>query len=126
MNSALLTVGVALLGGVGAVARYVAHSAIVRVDPTEFPLATFAVNIVGSLMLGVLAGAGASHDARLLAGTAVLGSFTTFSTWMWETERMVADGERRGAVTGVITSLLVGLGAVALGVAIGGAIGGAI
>lgn len=122
MNSALLTMGVALLGGAGAVARYVAHSAVVRMDPTEFPLATFAVNVVGSLLLGVLVGVGASHDSRLLAGTAVLGAFTTFSTWMWETERMVAGGERRGAATGVIISLLVGLGAVAAGVAIGGAI----
>ncbi len=119
MNWALPTVGLALLGGLGAVARYVVHSSIVRVDPTEFPLATFAVNVGGSFLLGLLMGAGAGDDARKLAGTAVLGAFTTFSTWMWETERMVADGERRGAVTGVVTSLLIGLGAAALGVAIG-------
>lgn len=119
MNSVPLTIGVALLGGLGAVARYVVHSAIVRADPTEFPLATFAVNVSGSFALGVLAGAGAGHDASLLAGTAVLGAFTTFSTWMWETERMVADGESRGAVAGVVTSLLLGLGAVALGIPVG-------
>ncbi|MBI4898195.1 MAG: fluoride efflux transporter CrcB [Actinobacteria bacterium] len=117
-----MTVSLALLGGLGAVARYVVHSAVVRVDPTEFPLATFAVNVVGSLLLGVLVGVGAGDDARKLAGTAVLGAFTTFSTWMWETERLVADGERRGAATGVLTSLLIGLGAAALGVAIGRAI----
>lgn len=122
MSSVVLTVSLALLGGLGAVARYVVHSAVVRVDPTEFPLATFAVNVVGSLLLGVLVGVGAGDDARKLAGTAVLGAFTTFSTWMWETERLVADGERRGAATGVLTSLLIGLGAAALGVAIGRAI----
>lgn len=122
MSGAPIWLALALLGGLGAVARYVVHSAVVRVDPTEFPLATFAVNIGGSLLFGVLAGAGASHDARLLAGTAVLGAFTTFSTWMWETERMIADGERHGAAAGVITSVLVGLGAVALGVAVGGAL----
>lgn len=122
MNSLPLALGVALLGGIGAVARYVIHAAIVRADPTEFPLATFTVNVTGTFALGLLAGAGAGHDVRLLAGTAVLGAFTTFSTWMWETERLVADGERRQAVVGVVVSLVVGFGAAALGVAIGGAV----
>lgn len=122
MNSVPLAIGVALLGGLGAVGRYLIHSAIVRADPSEFPLATFTVNILGSFALGLLAGAGASHSLLLLGGTAVLGAFTTFSTWMWETERMVADGDGRGAAAGVVTSLLIGLGAAALGVALGGAL----
>jgi fluoride exporter len=120
VSGPLLWLALALFGGLGAVARYIVHSAVVRIDPTEFPLATFTVNIGGSLLLGVLVGAGAGHDARLLAGTAVIGAFTTFSTWMWETERLIADGERHGAAVGVLTSTLLGLGAVALGVTIGG------
>ena len=122
MNSPPLVLGVALLGGLGAVGRYLIHAAIVRADPSEFPLATFTVNVLGSFALGLLAGSGASHELRLLVGTGVLGAFTTFSTWMWETERMVADGQRRGAVAGVAVSLLAGLGAVAAGVFCGGLI----
>lgn len=122
MNSFLVAAGVALLGGCGAVARFVIHSAVVKVDPTEFPLATFAVNVAGSFALGLLIGAGAGHDLYLLLGTGLLGAFTTFSTWMFESERMIADGERRGAVASVVTSTLLGLGAVALGVLAGGAV----
>jgi CrcB protein len=122
VTTALLTIGIALLGGVGAVLRYVIHGVIVRVNPDDFPLGTFIVNIAGSFALGLLVGAGAGHDARLLAGTALLGAFTTFSTWLFETERLASDGYAATAVVNIVISLALGVGAVALGVVVGSAI----
>lgn len=115
MRSVLLTGGIGLLGGLGAVARYWVHNAIVRADPRDFPLGTFIVNFLGSFLLGVLVGANAGHDLLLLLGTGLLGAFTTFSTWIFETERMAADGARRGAVTNIALSLVAGLLALTIG-----------
>ena len=53
----------------------------------RFPLGTLAVNLSGALLLGFLVGVSLHGDAYLIAGTAVLGSYTTFSTWMLETQR---------------------------------------
>lgn len=119
MNGMALAVGVGLLGGIGAVARYWIHSSIVRSDPREFPLGTFVVNVLGSFFVGVLFGVGVGHDMHLLLATSLLGAFTTFSTWMFETERMAVDGAVRGAATNVAVSLVVGFGAVVAGVAVG-------
>ena len=51
------------------------------------------VNLTGAALLGLLVGLGFTGDRLLLAGTATLGSYTTFSTWMLETQRLVEDGE---------------------------------
>lgn len=59
-------------------------------------------------------------DGYLLAGTATLGSYTTFSTWMFETHRLGEAGESGLLWVNVLLSLVVGLGAAALGRAIGG------
>lgn len=119
MRTVLLTGGIGALGGFGAVARYWVHNAIVRVDPRDFPLGTFIVNFLGAFLLGVLAGAQAGHDLLLLLGTGLFGAFTTFSTWMFETERMTVDGATRGAVTNVAISVVAGLIAVIVGIEIG-------
>lgn len=119
MNGVLLALGVGLLGGVGAVGRYWIHSSVVRIDPRDFPLGTFIVNVLGSFGVGLLFGIGVGHDAHLLLATGLLGAFTTFSTWMFETERMAIDGAVRGAATNVVVSLAVGFGAVVAGVALG-------
>jgi len=113
--SALVWCGVAVLGGLGAVARVlVATSVSVRV-PSAFPLGTFVVNISGAFLLGLVAGLGASGDAYRLAGIALLGSYTTFSTWMLEAQRLSQGGERVTALAYVIASVAVGLAAVAFG-----------
>jgi fluoride exporter len=120
--SALVWIGVALLGGVGAVLRFELDAAVQRRFAGEFPLGTLAVNGVGAFALGVLTGAGIGGDALLLAGTAVLGSFTTFSTWMLETQRLGEEGEEALAGANVIVSVLVGIGAAAAGWALGAAL----
>lgn len=111
-------VGIALLGGAGAVLRFELDGLVQRITD-EFPLGTLTVNAAGSLALGILVGARVGGDALLLAGTGLLGSFTTFSTWMLETQRLTEDGDERVAVWNVGLSLAVGLVAAGGGWAIG-------
>jgi fluoride exporter len=117
--SAWVWVGVALLGGVGTCGRFVLDSLISSRTANELPLGTFAINVAGALALGLLTGLAVEGDALVLAGGATLGSFTTFSTWMFETHRLAEDGKVRGALLNVGLSLVVGVGAAALGRAIG-------
>ena len=117
--SALVWTGVALLSGTGALLRFGLHTAVQRRARGAFPAGTLAVNILGSLLLGVLHGAGAGGDAMLLSGTALIGSFTTFSTWMLETASLGEHGQNRLALANLAVSLAAGLAAVALGWAAG-------
>jgi len=115
----LVWVGVALLGGMGALLRFSVDGIVAERAGSEFPWGTFAVNISGAFVLGLLAGAALHGDALLLAGTATLGSYTTFSTWMLETHRLGEDGELWLALVNIVASLVVGVAAAALGRAIG-------
>jgi fluoride exporter len=112
-------VGVAVLGGVGANARFLVHTLVAARAGSELPLGTLVVNASGSLLLGLLAGVALSGDALVLVGTATLGSYTTFSTWMLETHLLAANGRREAAVLNVVVSLALGIGAAALGRLIG-------
>jgi CrcB protein len=89
-------VGLALLGGAGAVLRYAVDGWFERRFTTVFPVSTFSINVVGSFALGALTGAHVTATALFLVGTGLIGSFTTFSTWIFETERL--GEQRRGAV----------------------------
>ncbi len=120
MSDVVLWFGVGLLGGAGALARFGVDSAISARVLSRMPLGTLAVNISGAVILGVIAGLGLGPDAYLLAGTAVIGSYTTFSTWQLETHRLAEDGLRRAAGANLLVSLLLGVGAVAIGRLIGG------
>jgi CrcB protein len=120
--SALLWVGVAALGAVGAIARFLLDGAVSSRVANALPLGTLVVNVSGSLTLGLLTSLGLSHDALLLAGTATIGSYTTFSTWMLETHRLAEDGRLRLGATNVLLSLAVGLAAAELGRLIGQAL----
>jgi CrcB protein len=111
--------GAALLGGLGAIGRLIIDRQIGSSIDTDFPLGTFAINVSGALLLGLLTGIALTGDALVLAGTATLGSYTTFSTWMFETQRLQEDGEFAVAVANIVLSVAVGLAAIALGRAIG-------
>jgi fluoride exporter len=108
-------VAVAALGGAGAVARFVVDGVVAERAAADLPFGTLAVNVSGAFLLGLVAGAGLSGDAALLAGTAALGSYTTFSTWMLETQRLVEEGEGGTAGLNLAVSLVAGLVAVAIG-----------
>ena len=75
--------------------------------------------MTGSFLLGVLTGAGVGGDSLLLGGTAVLGSFTTFSTWMLETQRLGEEGDEPVAVANLVVPFVTGLVAAAAGWAVG-------
>jgi fluoride exporter len=112
----LVWVCVALLGGVGALARFAVDGLVAsRTGSLEFPWGTFVVNISGAFLLGLLAGAALHGDALLLAGTATLGSYTTFSTWMFEAHRLGEDGSLAIGVLNIVVSLVVGVAAAWLG-----------
>jgi CrcB protein len=111
----LVWVGVALLGGAGAVARFTLDGAVSARAGDAFPWGTLAVNVSGAFLLGVLSGNGVGGDALLLAGTGLLGSYTTFSTWMLESHRLGEDGEPMRMWLNLAVSLLAGLAAAALG-----------
>jgi len=118
--SPLLWLGIAVLGGVGALGRFLLDVTVASRAGGDFPFGTLAVNVSGAFALGILLGVSLEGDALLLAGTATIGSYTTFSTWMLETHRLGEDSEWGLALANVVVSLAVGLGAAALGRAIGG------
>ncbi|PZS16052.1 MAG: fluoride efflux transporter CrcB [Pseudonocardiales bacterium] len=111
----LLWVGVVLFGGAGAVLRFVVDRAVDSRTGRAFPYGTLVVNLTGSALLGLIAGLTLSHDAVLLAGTAAAGSYTTFSTWMFETQRLGEDRQMLNRAANVVVSLVAGVAAAALG-----------
>ncbi len=115
----LLWAGVVLIGGAGSVARFLAGGLVASVTGRDFPFGTLAVNVSGALILGLITGLALGHDQALLAGTAAVGSYTTFSTWMFETDRLAEERQFRLAATNVIVSLVLGVAAAALGWLIG-------
>jgi CrcB protein len=117
--SALTWVGVAVLGGAGAIGRFLFDWLVSSRAGRELPLGTFAVNISGALILGLLTGLALTGDALVLAGTATIGAYTTFSTWMFETQRLVEEGELAGAAANALVSVAAGIAAIALGRLIG-------
>jgi CrcB protein len=80
------------------------------------------VNISGALVLGLLTGLSLTGDAALLAGTAAVGSYTTFSTWMLESQRLTEERQTRKAGLNILVSLVLGVAAAALGQAVGTAL----
>lgn len=112
-------IAVGLVGGLGALLRFFVDGLVAARVPRDFPLGTFLVNLSGAVILGLLVGLGLAGDRLVIAGTATIGSYTTFSTWMLESQRSVEDGELALAGANVLVSLGVGLGAVALGRLIG-------
>jgi CrcB protein len=117
--SALLWVGVVLIGGCGAVARFAVDGAVGAWFGRDFPVGTFAVNLSGAVLLGLLTGLSLGPDEALLAGTAAVGSYTTFSTWMFETQRLEEERQHRSAALNIVASLVLGVAAAALGRVIG-------
>jgi fluoride exporter len=112
-------IGLVLVGGAGAVARFRLDAEISGRRKGEFPLGTFAINIAGAFVLGLLTGAGVTGSSLFIAGTGFLGSFTTFSTWMFETERLAEDGEEAAALVNVVVSIAAGLAAAGAGWGLG-------
>jgi fluoride exporter len=117
--SALVWAGVVLIGGAGSVLRFLVDGAVASATGRDFPFGTLAVNLSGAMILGLLTGLALGHDQALLAGTAAVGSYTTFSTWLFETERLAEERAHRKAAANIVVSLVLGVAAAALGRLIG-------
>jgi CrcB protein len=109
---------VGLGGFVGAILRYGVSGLMLKLFKNAFPLGTFTVNVLGCLILGFLMTIvedeqhGFPPNARFFVAIGLLGSFTTFSTFGYETIKLVRDGDLKVAVLYVFASLIVGLLAV--------------
>ena len=116
-----VTVAIALGGALGAIARY-GLSASWPPAPGTFPWSTFAINVTGCLLIGVLMVvltevAGHPHRlARPFLGIGVLGGFTTFSTYTAEAQRLIADGHTLSALVYLLGTVAAALVAVQIGV----------
>jgi len=94
-----------VVGTGGALGALLRHFVSERVKVEEFPAGTFTVNVIGSFALGLLTFAGAGHDVALLLGTGACGSFTTFSSFSFETVRLWETGERGRAAVNALGNL---------------------
>lgn len=112
---------VALGAAVGAPLRYLIDRAVQARHDSLFPWGTFAVNVVGSLILGVLAGGASAHVSALL-GTGLCGALTTYSTFGYETIRLLEERARTFAVLNAAGSVVAGLGAAVVGFTIAQAV----
>jgi fluoride exporter len=113
---------------VGAPLRYLTDRVVQARHDTGFPWGTFAVNVVGCLVLGTVTGAvtegAASAHLQLLLGTGLCGALTTYSTFSYETLRLGEDGAGLLAAANVVASVVAGLGAAFTGVALAQALWG--
>lgn len=118
---------VALGGALGAWLRYAAGLAISRMigaaAALQFPWPTLAINVTGSLAMGLLAGVlarhgGAGEQWRLLLGVGVLGGFTTFSAFSLELALLIERGAGLSALAYALLSVLIGVTALFAGLAI--------
>lgn len=116
----LLAIGV--LGGIGAISRFLLDGVIAGRLGRDFPYGTLAVNLLGSFLLGGLVGAALDGDPYRLAGTGLVGAFTTFSTWALESHRLGEDGQLRLGVANFAVSLALGVAAAWAGRHLGAAL----
>jgi CrcB protein len=110
---------VVLIGGAGSVVRFFADGAVSSAFGRDFPFGTIVINISGAVILGLITGLALGDTAALLAGIAAVGSYTTFSTWMLETQRLTEERQYRKAAVNIVVSLVLGVAAAALGRLIG-------
>jgi CrcB protein len=121
MKVLVQTLAVAGGGAVGAVLRWVVGTVCGRVFRTDFPVGTLVINLTGSFFLGwfmTLIGGRliVSETVRLAVSVGFVGAYTTFSTYMYESNALMGSGEEIKASVNLIGSVVLGLIAVRLGV----------
>jgi CrcB protein len=118
----MLIAGIAIAGAMGALARYWVDAAVVRTVPNGMPVATLAINVSGSFVLGVLTGLALYHGfastPRVVLGTGFCGGYTTFSTFAYEVVYLAGRRRTRAATVNLALSLLLPAIAAGLGLAL--------
>lgn len=115
-------IGVALLGGAAATARFAIDTAVTARTDHPFPHGILAINIAGALALGLVAGVALEGQALVIVAGGGIGSFTTFSTWILDSHRLADAGHSHLVWLNLGLSLVVGFAAVAFGHWLGGAL----
>jgi fluoride exporter len=108
-------VAVGLLGGTAAAARFLIDAAFAARTDHPFPFGVLAINLAGTLALGIVAGAALEGEALVIVAGGAIGSFTTFSTWMLDSHRLADAGHSRLVWLNLGLSLIVGFAAIATG-----------
>jgi CrcB protein len=120
MSHAILVAAAAALG---AAARYSLDRAVQRRHRSVLPWGTFVVNVTGCFALGLVTALathhGLGHDDVSILGTGLLGGYTTWSTFAWESFALAEQRRLGAAVANIAGSLAVGLLAAAVGLAVG-------
>ncbi|WP_417451850.1 fluoride efflux transporter CrcB [Kordiimonas sp.] len=119
-----MVLAIAAGGALGAVSRHYAAGYVFRAFGHGFPYGTFVVNVVGSLLMGLLITAFAvkfqtSQELRGFLTVGLLGGFTTFSTYSLETAMLIERGDWTGAAIYAFGSLALGLAALFIGIWLG-------
>lgn len=122
MNSILLWIALSIGAGCGAVMRFLLDGAVSRAVSSSLPVGTMSVNLSGCLVLGLIDGAAVPHDVAFVFGTGLVGAYTTFSTWMFETQRLAEERQTARAAQNLSMSVALGAAVGALGLWIGGAL----
>jgi len=118
VNLLLIAIG----GAIGSVARYLVSSAVLRASESLFPGGTFVVNAVGCFAFGLIAGAAEQRialppETRAFMLIGILGGFTTFSSFAFESFALIRDGQFLWASINVVGQVVIGLAGVAAGFA---------
>jgi CrcB protein len=104
-----IVIGIGAFGGAGATARFMLDGAVAGRLGREFPYGTFVVNMLGAFVLGVVTGAAVGQSASALVETGLVGGFTTFSTWAFESQRLGEEGELSLGALNFAVSLVLGV-----------------
>jgi CrcB protein len=110
LNLLLIAIG----GALGSVARYLLSTFVLRVTGSLFPIGTFVVNALGCLAFGAIAGAASQRvqltpELRLFLLVGILGGFTTFSSYAFESFSLVRDGQFLAASVNIVGQVIAGL-----------------
>ena len=118
----MLVASLFVAGALGAPARYLVDGFVQRRTHRVFPWGTFVINLSGSFVLGILTGWALYHGlgnfARVAVGTGFCGAFTTFSTFSYETVRLLEEGSVVESTLNALCSVAAGLAAAGAGLAL--------
>ena len=117
-----LWLALAAFGAIGALARFELDRAISARVRTAFPLGILAVNVSGAFALGLLFGLAPGSTSLVVLGTGFLGAYTTFSTWIVDSERLAAEGRWMLGFLNVLGSMAAGLIAAGMGLGVAAAL----